>query len=1438
MRKETVTITDKAMERYSDFIARNGKNYTDKDKIIKTYNDSIEWYGRFRRAVRDSSFNEAAENLTNASMRLAADIEWAGRFLLFNYYNRKIRINPNHANVEIWELFCEGKMKRSDGKTKNMTVYDLYDHIQRPYSKEISECGLSFNVLKNGVIRNMLINGYKHEGSQPDASAFLSAANEFCALLRGLVVIDDSERRKIKGITDIYENAWESLISSCDYFKPGGARHYILLTEDIDDEHIVRDIFKISWDMVLDLSVKSDKEYDLYDRYEQLGNRREAIKKYLCDYRSIDRLPATLQTYWIKINGKANTSKKSEQVLDDDALSRQYIAHKFRDVVASFQGEYVFSVDLIIVGGTHYHKSIMRMLQAFDEQYHSEGNLHIHLLNNDMADISNHISTGFFINPDICTSYDLTINDFAQMIRINVGEYNNVGDQRYYIPSTTESSSLTEDEYIAMKQCMELIYIGVEKQYESATKDTRIKGFLMGDQRADWDFIESEDCILPQPKEYEYRDEIISAIKGGNRRLIRFKYQAGLGGTTFMRRLAFLLHNSYPTVICSRYIEGIIVDYLLKIYKKSNKGVAILVDSNDLSLTEVNKLNNELFGQTDFTFCIVYIVRQGISDERSSGELLRMNYAQCLKMQDILTPYIYNDKCRENLNACVNRAQIEQRNEEDIPFVFSMYAFDEDFHGIDSYVQHSLAEIDEQQKEIIFVLALAGYANYHVSAQYFQNLYGRNVMLQMSAGQYALAPLIRVINDFTQKKRAFQIKYYMFAEEILKWFSDSKSINISFLIDRIIHMIVSSRTDIYTEPDEEIISLFNKLFVERFLGNQNGDLLSTKEYYSPLIRKLIDESRRGKVNKYDASEDAVVSIFEALNETYPDQPHFAGHLARYYFYTRHDYEKGVDLIDDALSRAEQIEGYSLGSLYHIKAMGYSMHITNEYIKNIRDAIAHYNYSNDNEYDIDKIRHALINLADKYAKARDNYDIARSEISCRFYSNIAECELGNRIQGCYNELKQFCEGQGIPLFVTQEQQMALYDQINSMIEDCDSMLQGNQAENKENSRLLEKIKNDVLLNQAQGEEIEEVCRQIISEGKSESIHTARRILSRLYLHDTENDIYTSENQYKLQEIVRMMEDNFDEDARNNANFRIWFKALRGLDSENPLAELHSVLQKLDRWTDTPGVAKDAFYYKYIVCFIIADESGTLENDSQVQRDLNDILLDMKNSGEGEQRRPIVFDWYTNMGTGLHHLVSNSDLNMMDKNNAMNTLKMYTGELPDKSAFGGKRANIRFGSHQVYFNPATISGIITANDENKYVEFGLGFSYEGLRAYHDSIHLMKGGLKAAKKITPEKGMEVNIRIIREMGDYIVSEIEDSDKIRCDIRKDRCQCLGVSDATEVKEGQVYKVRLYNSKLISGKTIWNPDYNYYSLNTMKKNTEIGTSLGDLMKTISLNKD
>ena len=96
-----VKISEEAKREYDKIIT--GKNFRQKEQIILAYNDSIKCYEKFRTAVLTRNYNTAAQELSNAALKLAAAVEWSEKYVVFHKYNSLAETCTDSPQFDEWD---------------------------------------------------------------------------------------------------------------------------------------------------------------------------------------------------------------------------------------------------------------------------------------------------------------------------------------------------------------------------------------------------------------------------------------------------------------------------------------------------------------------------------------------------------------------------------------------------------------------------------------------------------------------------------------------------------------------------------------------------------------------------------------------------------------------------------------------------------------------------------------------------------------------------------------------------------------------------------------------------------------------------------------------------------------------------------------------------------------------------------------------------------------------------------------------------------------------------------------------------------------------------------------------------------------------------------------------------------------------------------------
>ena len=221
---------------------------------------------------------------------------------------------------------------------------------------------------------------------------------------------------------------------------------------------------------------------------------------------------------------------------------------------------------------------------------------------------------------------------------------------------------------------------------------------------------------------------------------------------------------------------------------------------------------------------------------------------------------------------------------------------------------------------------------------------------------------------------------------------------------------------------------------------------------------------------------------------------------------------------------------------------------------------------------------------------------------------------------------------------------------------------------------------------------------------------RRNIVHAYLARKEGD-WSALSQRELKTISDLTERNLAEEPESDANLRLWFRAARftGRTSVDRAAETLS-LRKLR----SPTI--DTLYYLYILKFLQSDE-GALSMANEARELMAECRATSVASAFPRTR---IFEW-SGTQTGLKALVNPSELGGWDdaKNFVVNEhlLRRVRGTVSRIQSPASGQIELTNGL-TAFFVPSMAmveGGFVKGSHEGRQVEFYLGVSYEGLRAW---------------------------------------------------------------------------------------------------------------------------
>lgn len=1295
----------KKADRFNQFQYRvNSINYRNKKVVIEQFNKSVREYKRFTEVFDAGDEELASSKLHDAGTSLYMCCEWAVKNYLYRRYDELL------AAHEIEKSFREDKINKLS--KKDATIKYLLSELEAFGVPATSAIGVNTDkIVQNAGVVN---NEPKHNRNVPDPALYKSTLEEVRKIIRNY--IDDTATLEL--IDDsIYGDgkAWYEILEDTSEFNT--AYSYVLITKRMNPIAI-KGLFSLKWDLVIDMDPDSDID-GLVHNYTDITGITPWIR-ILDSVNSRKKFSFSNIPYWIMANG---ASDSPESVVDSKRWGSAHGRHLTR-LLEEFHREYAKPVKAFVYP-IDDERNLRKIVDSFNDVYSSGDEIDFNVLSAN-GEYSSIDDENFRIS-------SMSIEEFSE----DLGKY--FQDSQYVaglikreLPAENgKKVSIDENFSTELEDSFDTVYIDADREDELDSEKCSRVAFYKGIREISWYGLrEHFDIIHPEQKKIE--EEITQDMRDRGRLLRKVHYIPGIGGTTLMRRIAWEFRETYPTVILNRLNEQTGKN-LQKIYNLTHLPILILADNNYIELEEVKNLQIEL-KRMGFAFVVCYFQRKlrGLPEENKGSVYTVVNEfgnREAKLMQARLRELLDSDEAKETFDRQVQDIEKSDR----LPFIYSMYAFDKDFKGIKPYIANFLERMNVQSKKILFALALADFGNVSVGTQYFMDLFNDEsadqFLLEESPG---INELVRVEN--ISGKSTIRIRYHLFGEEILKQMSngrDAEEISFINLVDDIVGFIEDSRSNRFS-INQDTLNLLRSLFITR-----QADVNAEKPVFSPLIMKLKEEHRTSIDNSYDPSTDAIVRIFNKLVAVYPEEAHFTAHLARFYFYIDKNYERGFQNIDAAIELSDTQIGHVDPLLYHMKAMGYSSRINNIYIKEMLR-----NHVEDTEYDGTELKERIQEDAEnafKYFKmVRDSNIGVAGHVS-----EINLCiQIASMARRMLEETVDFTE-----YLATEEGKWAMQyiDRAETLWEECKQLASDSAYED------LDGIEEKLHSLTVSIEESIEIWKKYIENAGNKNCTEARRILARSYLKAADWAYVSEAKKDYYFKVVQLMEDNIAEENQHVGNIRIWFDSIKRLEVDNQDQLMQDAIVKLNRWVSLTD-SVDAHYYRFILKFIQAIEGSTL-----AEGELPKLHRELKQKAASKYNRTATQHWLSKSGRGINALVENDRKlrNTISEEEMAETLHLLTGRVSNNYV-NDSHAYINWHGVEVYFNPSATKGEISKVNVGQRVRFGIGFSYDGPRAYNSSIKLLGKDDYIAPKREIEHGIAVKCEVIKNVEFFVQVKI----------------------------------------------------------------------------------
>lgn len=1095
------------------------------------------------------------------------------------------------------------------------------------------------------------------------------------------------------------------LFSETNYFNTNGLWNYVLLIDKVSDlsENQRKALTYIKWSIVLDLDSNSNENglaAAFLNQYKIQAARFNPDHPDRTQFNRFSTVP-----YWFYLNGinglPSTLTDGSARKWNQKYASILYPA--FQQYHATFEKR----IKVIVLSSDT--DRVSKIAESLDSVY--EDDVQFLLLSANHPSLDERYAT---------VTLPLTADELARSILSNASFFN-ARSQAYECMMPSKDGTMVS--IIAERfNHFELVHQNVAEEDSKIEARTQPELFYQGREQLSWYGARQGFAVS--------RNELVQRIKkniaemDNSYGVFQVNHDPGIGGSTFTRDFAYHMRMDHPVCILRQYSKETTANQLSNLYKELRLPVIVFIDSSLISPDQVTNFENEIKPMA-FPFIIIYSRRKKNS-EISSISLL--NDFECEEMIKRLEPYAV-PATLEKLRQIKDYPIKSERS----PFFMSLYTFEDNFAGIDPYIRAFLREMTAEQKEILVYLSIADeFANRPINEMFFPYplIVSDEDESSMWGDSISFDNLVILVQQ--DGSRVYRIRHPLFAQEIIKQIvyedcygnpiqSEAQASN---LINYLVKFIEFSKRNATVDYDTTLDILRN-LFIVRDGQDLNRDR------FSPLVEKV----RSICADTRDGDNRAGI-IFKTLADVYSEDAHFKAHLSRFYSYVEKDYNYGVKLASEAVELSESCDGGNDPILHHIYGMSMKLRIREELRRRVMECHEQGELKGEAEW----IRRIIVDT-----------DTALSEFEKSRTTNNQNAGYQAAIDLCITVLDLAKSLSGIENTVD----FIAYDPAAwymKYLDDAEGLMQSWKT-NDDTSYYQMQDKIDAFYRDIDSlNRTIEMWKTALDRAKPEDEAQRRRLLARAKQRRLSLIGYSNATPQEIDEIISLIETNIRKEPKNSANIRIWFDSIRYCTSKDPEILLDEALDKLSVWKGISG-SLEAYYY-YFICNCIK----AVEGSSRAEADIPILQGELKSKSEKRYDNRYIYEWLGS-GKGLGRLKRYSPSKMTSEETQ--SLEVLTGYIENFKNPGS--AIIRSHNMEVFFNPKRAKHSFGKDSEGTRVSFSMGFSYDGLRAFDQSVDEVVSmentdSIRLTEPRNIEIGSRVKCRVTKNLEFYVQVKLTD--------------------------------------------------------------------------------
>lgn len=1064
---------------------------------------------------------------------------------------------------------------------------------------------------------------------------------------------------------------WEEFIKVT--YKFNFARRYILLTAPISPKYTETEYIsvfgKLPWSFVLDFDPESEMTGLLKTTKSALEERRNL---HYVVFREKPVINADKATYWYfarGLTGRAETVSTGSWY-DWKTLYRNDLSEQFKRIAAAINPLPVTCVVL-----WYDNPGLMQHLRsALENALETLQDIEFVIATEHPADLQP-VAADF--NAKLI---DIPFHQLCSGLQSQVESEGTHSEEHICTLPSSSTAPLLLDAKTRQKLEEELdlvdLTIGTHPPFPEYTRRDFLRGL---ETEISWYGLYNQ-YDVQRDKGDKIRRDIEDLLRRRRTKTISLSHDAGAGGTTLARRIIWDLHRLYPTAILHRFTSGETVERLYMLASLTGLSILLLIDGSEITDGQVEDLESQLRSRQVpvILFRVLRRFREQNDNERHNERnylATRLTGGDPLRFIDALSHEI-PDK-RQALE------QLKTSNDERkcSAFYFCLETFGQDFRGLERYVSSRLDNLTPTQKQIVVFLAIAHhYGQRAIRAQAFVEILHipKQRIVNMKE---ALPPATRELLVEGQDGTWRTVHDYL-AVEILRqilWPGSNRERNWTQNLSTWGKDFARFCRGSFAIPSEEMLDLANQVFIIR----DNTDFLGTERSASQKFSHLIEDipSMAGKIE-----------VLRELANLYDTEAHFWAHLGRFYAVVVRDFQKSLEYVEHALKLK-----WKDRVLHHMKGMALRYQV----------------------YQLLDSRAPMSEIVECVKLASQSFEEARTQGPDDPHGYISEVEMLVRVldnvgrQQTDGDLYSYLQSAGADLFFKE-----CLGRAEELLEQVRRMREG-----EEPSAFEDKCRAGLDSLYGNYDKALQVWDNLLR--RQDTNHPPlRRQIVWTYLARKGREWYRLDAR-TIDRIITLLEENLLEEPHSDKNLSLWVQAVRR--SKSP-PSIEGVIEKVGYWK-TNSETLDSLYYLYVCNMLLV-----LDNSIVARDETKRFIDDCSRMARARRNRTKSLEWLGN-GSGINKLVYYSELGRWITDQATgrgfwsNThllarvkgrISRYDGPQAGQIEVAGSGIHAFFVPTRENVARGTIDGKVvhgpfTRDDLGKAVDFYLGFSYDGLRAW---------------------------------------------------------------------------------------------------------------------------